>query len=197
MFASAGSYSVSLVVNDTFGLRNSTVQTVSVTRDSIAPTTSNNYNGSLHTSAFTIVLTAQDSQSGVAATYYKINDGQTQTVAASGQPRISSEGQNKLEYWSTDIAGNTEEHKILTGIKLDTSAASTPTQSPPPTVKPTVAATATPTPTADISTNPTSSASETVKPDGQEPPSWILYISVIAAGIVVLLVAVPVWLKRK
>ena len=198
VFAASGSYSVSLVVNDTFGLRNSTVQTVSVARDSVAPVTSNNYDGTGHTSAFTIVLTAQDSQSGVAATYYRINDGQIQTVGASGQPRISSEGlNNKLEYWSTDLAGNTEEHKILTDIKLDTSVASSqPTQSPPPTIKPTVDATVTPTPSGDISTSPTSSASETVKPDGQGPPSWILYISVVAASIIVLL-AVAVWLKRK
>jgi subtilisin family serine protease len=206
IFASSGSYSVSLVVNDTFGFSNSTVQTVSVQKDSVAPITSNNFDGLVHTTAFTIVLTAQDSQSGVAAIYYKINDGQIQNVSTSGQPWISAIGlNNKLEYWSTDRAGNTEEHKVLTDIKLDTSVASSqPTQSPTPTVKPTIDSTVKPTvdytampsPTGEISTSPTSTNDVTIKSDGQELPLWLLYISILAVGIVVMSV-VALWLRRK
>lgn len=202
-FVSAGSYNVSLIVNDTLGFHNSTSRTVSVLRDSVAPVTSNNYDGSLHTSAFTIVLTALDNQSGVAATYYRINDGQIQAVSTSGQPRISVDGlNNKLEYWSIDLAGNTEEHKVLTEIKLDTSVAtSQPTQSPTPTVKPTVDATATPAPTGQISTNPTVTASATstvgatATPIGQGQHSWILYVSIIVLGIVALSAA-AFWIKH-
>ena len=39
------------------------------------------YDGLWHTSNFTITLTATDDLSGVAETYYKINDGPTKTLA--------------------------------------------------------------------------------------------------------------------
>jgi len=89
--------------------------------DETPPTTSNDYDSLWHTSDFAIILTATDDLSGVAETYYKINDGPTKTVSADGQPLITTEGaDNKLEYWSVDNADNEElPHKILTGIKLD------------------------------------------------------------------------------
>ena len=62
-----------------------------------------------------------DFMSGVAETYYRINDGPTKILSVDGQPNITVEGSNNtLEYWSVDNVGNEElPHKILTGIKLD------------------------------------------------------------------------------
>jgi hypothetical protein len=75
---------------------------------------------------FTITLTAIDHESGVAETYYRINDGPIKAVTVDGYPLITTEGSNNtLEYWSVDRAGNEElPHKILTGIKLDKTAPS-------------------------------------------------------------------------
>jgi len=88
--------------------------------DSTPPTTTDNYDGKWHSSDFTITLTATDSASGVANTFYKINNGPTKTVIADGQPIITTEGaDNTLEYWSTDNANNEENHHLLNGIKLD------------------------------------------------------------------------------
>ncbi len=119
VFASEGTFTVNLLVSDDFGFQDSISQTVSVTRDSEGPVTHDNYDGSTHTAAFTITLTATDDLSGVAEIYYKINDSPTQTVTANGQPLISSEGVNKLEYWSEDAAGNQETpHKTINNIIL-------------------------------------------------------------------------------
>ena len=67
------------------------------------PTTTDDYNGEWWTSDFTINLSASD-YFGVNQTYYKINGGATKTVAANGQPQITTESANNtLEYWSTDM----------------------------------------------------------------------------------------------
>jgi predicted secreted protein with PEFG-CTERM motif len=89
--------------------------------DSNPPTTSHNYNGLWHTTDFIISITATDDLSGVAETYYELNNAPTKTVSANGQPLIATEGANNtLEYWSVDKANNEElPHKVLTGIKLD------------------------------------------------------------------------------
>jgi hypothetical protein len=89
-------------------------------KDTTPPVTKNNYDGLWHTSDFTITLTATDDSSGVAETFYITNGGATKTVSTDGQPLITTEGSNnKLEYWSTDKAGNAETHNVLNNIKLD------------------------------------------------------------------------------
>lgn len=95
-----------------------------VVTDTTPPTTTDNYDKMWHTSDFTITLAATDVDSGVAETYYKINDGATQTVSADGNPFITTESaNNKLEYWSIDNADNEElPHNILNEIKLDKTA---------------------------------------------------------------------------
>jgi len=89
--------------------------------DKNPPVSIDGYDNVWRTADFTITLTATDDLSGVAETFYRINDGSTKTVNADGQPFIATEGaNNKLEYWSIDNAGNEElPHKILSGIKLD------------------------------------------------------------------------------
>lgn len=92
-----------------------------VVKNSTLPSTFDNYDGLWHTTDFTITLMAFDGESGVAETYYRIDNGQIQNVSTSGQPQISVESANNtLEYWSTDKAGDEElPHNILTSIKLD------------------------------------------------------------------------------
>jgi len=82
--------------------------------------TTDDYDGVWHTADFTVTLTAPD-PSGIADTYYKINNGPTKAVSVDGQPHIMTESTNNtLEYWSVDNADNEElPHKILIGIKLD------------------------------------------------------------------------------
>jgi len=89
--------------------------------DTTPPTTIHNYDGLWHKNDFFVVLVANDDFSGVAETYYKINEGPARNVGSNGQPIISTEGINNiLEYWSIDKAGNEEiPHKILSCIKLD------------------------------------------------------------------------------
>jgi hypothetical protein len=95
--------------------------TFAVVKNSALPSTFDNYDGLWHTTDFNITLTAFDGESGVAETYYRIDNGPIQNVSTSGQPQISVESANNtLEYWSTDNAGHEElPHNILTGIKLD------------------------------------------------------------------------------
>jgi PKD repeat protein len=85
---------------------------------------SDNYDGLWHAADFTITLTSVDNGQGIAATYYKINNGPTKSVGADGQPRITTDGANNiLEYWSVDGAGNEElPHKMVSQIKLDKTA---------------------------------------------------------------------------
>jgi hypothetical protein len=65
-------------------------------------------------------LSATDDLSGVKDTFYRINGGVIENVSSAGQPTITSEGgNNTLEYWSVDNAGNEESHNFLTEIKLD------------------------------------------------------------------------------
>ena len=92
--------------------------------DYIPPMTSHDYDGLWRNTDFTITLTATDHESGVAETYYRINDGPVKAVSIDGQPYVTTEGANNtLEYWSVDAAGNEEfPHKVLTGIKLDKTA---------------------------------------------------------------------------
>ncbi|MEM2130308.1 MAG: NosD domain-containing protein [Candidatus Bathyarchaeia archaeon] len=95
------------------------VELAEAVSDTTPPITNNNYNGLWHNSDFTITLTATDNV-GVNETYYRINNGSTQSVSADGQPYITTEGANNtLEYWSIDNADNEESHHVLTGIKLD------------------------------------------------------------------------------
>jgi hypothetical protein len=97
------------------------------------PMTEDDYDGKWKTTDFIISLMASDSGGDLAEIYYRIGSGSVRTVSANGQPRITTENANNtLEYWSTDNAGNEENHHYLTGIKLDKTRPTmeTPSQSP-------------------------------------------------------------------
>jgi len=138
-YTTAGDFYVTLTVTDEYGFQNNTSTTVTVLEDTVPPITTHNYDGAWRTSDFTIALSAVDEESGVAETYYRINDGETKTLSADGQPFITTEGaDNTLEYWSTDNTGNEELHKNLTEIKLDKTAPAIgePTQQPDGEIQP-------------------------------------------------------------
>ncbi|MBO3832984.1 MAG: PQQ-binding-like beta-propeller repeat protein [Candidatus Brockarchaeota archaeon] len=89
-------------------------------RDVNPPITRAIYEDVWHNADFTITLEASDDLSGVAETYYRINNGPMKMVSVDGHPLITVEGANNtLEYWSVDNAGNEETHKFIIGIKLD------------------------------------------------------------------------------
>ncbi|NIS82039.1 MAG: PKD domain-containing protein, partial [Anaerolineales bacterium] len=119
-YQALGTYVVNLTVTDNDGASDTVAKSITIF-DVTPPVTTDNYDGLWHTSDFTINLTATDDLTGVAETYYRINDGTTKNVSIDGQPRITTESaNNKLEYWSVDAPGNEElPHKILTEIKLD------------------------------------------------------------------------------
>ncbi len=90
--------------------------------DNLPPVTTDDYDGLWHSSNFTITLSASDA-TGISETYYIINNGATNNVTLGGQPQISTEGNNSLEYWSIDTNGFVEfPHENLTGIGLDMTA---------------------------------------------------------------------------
>jgi parallel beta-helix repeat protein len=140
IYTATGTYQVNLTVTDNDGLTHSTAKSITAMEDFTPPTTIHDYDSLWHTSDFTITLTATDDLSGVAETYYRINDGPIQNVSTHGHPLITTEGaDNKLEYWSVDNSGNEElPHKILTGIKLDKTypTIETPSRTPDGDVSP-------------------------------------------------------------
>jgi len=104
----------------------------------IALQTINDYDGLTHTDEFAIHLTTLNALGGPTGTFYKINNGPTKSVAADGQPLITTQGiNNTLEYWSVDSNGIAESpHNMLTGISLENlnsnAGSLTSTLSPPP-----------------------------------------------------------------
>lgn len=88
--------------------------------DNQPPITKHDYDGTWRKSSFKVNLTADDGQgSGIKTIKYRLNDSYEKTVDIDGQPIIDEQGENKLEYWSIDIAGNEEPHKVLSRVRLD------------------------------------------------------------------------------
>src|SRR5262249_13053476 len=69
-----------------------------------------------------VSLTASDSASGVANTYYTIDGGATQTYVSPFN--LSAAGTHLLTCWSVDAVGKTEHQQSLT-VQVDTTAPST------------------------------------------------------------------------
>jgi hypothetical protein len=69
-----------------------------------------------------VYITATDSASGIANTYYMLDGGPTHTYA--GTFNISTGGVHIVNYWSVDLAGNTEAQKSLT-VRVDSDAPTT------------------------------------------------------------------------
>jgi Bacterial Ig-like domain (group 3)/Pro-kumamolisin, activation domain len=92
--------------------------------DTIAPVTtaslSGTFSGGVYISAVTVKLSASDSGSGVAATFYQIDGGATLTYA--GAFAVSATGSHVIHFFSKDLAGNVESTKTAAfTIKAPTS----------------------------------------------------------------------------
>ncbi|UVI32000.1 discoidin domain-containing protein [Paenibacillus spongiae] len=79
--------------------------------DQQPPTTTDNAPSGWVNQDTTVTLSASDNESGVATTYYKVNDGAEQTGTS---VVLSEEGVHKLVYWSVDKAGNVEQAHTVT-----------------------------------------------------------------------------------
>ena len=86
-----------------------------LTSASLNPETPNGQNN-WYTVQVNVTLTANDEISGVAATYYRINDGPTQIYTVPFA--ISDDGIYTTQFWSIDNAGNNETAKEI-GFKID------------------------------------------------------------------------------
>jgi|GEM_PF-2028177 len=88
--------------------------------DNQPPITRHDYDGLWHKLDFTVNLSADDGDgSGVSSIKCILNNGYERDILIDGQPKIDEQGENTLEYWSIDVAGNEEDHKILSNAKLD------------------------------------------------------------------------------
>lgn len=113
-----GTFIVNLTVTDDDGETDTVSKSITI-YDVVPPVTVDDYDGLPRTSDFAINLTATDDLSGVQAVYYKINDSPVMDIETHGQPHISTEGYNQLEYWAVDSYGNEETHHVISNIKLD------------------------------------------------------------------------------
>ncbi len=111
--------SASASVSDRAG--NTASETVSgIKIDRKAPITSANAPTAWVNNSTTVKLAATDNLSGVAGTYYTINDGDQKAYNADGIS-FSAEGTYTLKFWSVDKAGNVEAANTAT-IKIDLTA---------------------------------------------------------------------------
>jgi len=101
-----------------------THQTVTIKIDQTGPTTQNAVSGpsgggNYFLGAVQFSLTATDNLSGVAAIYYRIDGGATQTYTSAFT--LSVDGTHAVDYWGVDAAGNSQNPATAT-IRIDSTA---------------------------------------------------------------------------
>ena len=121
--SSEGQHQLSFWSVDRLG-NSETHQTVTIKIDQTGPTTQNAVSGpsgggNYFVGAVQFSLTAADNLSGVAAIYYRIDGGATQTYSSAFT--LSGDGTHVVDYWSTDAAGNSQNSYTAT-IRIDTTA---------------------------------------------------------------------------
>src|SRR5205823_4669619 len=94
------------------------VKTVEVKIDKTAPVTESNVSDQWNQGEVAIELTATDDLSGVAKTFYSINDSEFVEGTAL---TVTEEGVNKVSFYSVDNAGNVEDAKTVE-VKIDKTA---------------------------------------------------------------------------
>ncbi len=99
-------------------------QTAPVSVASVSPAAQNGSNG-WYTSDVTVNLTASDDLSNVAKTEYQVNNGDW--ITFTGSIPVFGEGIYKVDYRSTDQAGNVEQIQTIE-FKIDKTAPSLPVQ---------------------------------------------------------------------
>ncbi len=96
--------------------------------DGTTPSTTATAPSGWNNTSVEVTLSASDSLSGVAGTYYKLDGGAAQTYTSA--ITISADGVHTLEYWSVDSAGNEEAHHTVQ-VQIDqTGPTITHSQSP-------------------------------------------------------------------
>jgi hypothetical protein len=120
----SGQDSFSYTVSDGHG-GTATANVTVLVNDVTPPATTSSLSGTAGNngwwrSAVTVALSATDSASGVAGTYYKV-DGEAQAHSYNGTFSVSGDGNHTVEYWSVDGAGNVETHHSVS-FKIDATA---------------------------------------------------------------------------
>ncbi|WP_372661897.1 LamG-like jellyroll fold domain-containing protein [Cohnella sp.] len=112
-----GDYTVTFSVYDARGAYAALPVNIEVV-DTIKPETTDDAPQGWVNHDVTVHLTATDSGSGVAATYYTLNGGEVETGASVS---LKEDGIHTLVYWSVDNAGNVEEAHTVT-VQIDKTA---------------------------------------------------------------------------
>jgi len=73
----------------------------------------------LFTDPVTVTLSASDNLSGVVGSFYRIDGGSTQTYSSPFS--IVTDGNHSVEFWSVDVASNSETHQTRI-VRIDTAA---------------------------------------------------------------------------
>lgn len=121
--ATKGIHTISYWSTDVAGnVEDQTLNSITLKIDGNAPTTTvinpiSPDSGWFVTSGIPVAFSADDAESGIAATYYQIDGGAALTY---GEPFTAdlSTGSHTITYWSVDLAGNAEA-KRTTEIKVD------------------------------------------------------------------------------
>jgi len=103
---------------DAAGNREAT-QTATVKVDTTAPSTESDSDGKWHAGPVSVTLTATDTLSGVAESFYRLDGGAD--VPYLVPFTISAEGTTSVDFWSKDAMGNTEPNGS-TQVKIDYTA---------------------------------------------------------------------------
>ncbi|MGB8099690.1 MAG: protease pro-enzyme activation domain-containing protein [Terracidiphilus sp.] len=134
VLSSQGIETVNAFSKDNAGIYSS-LASVSIKIDTTPPVTTAALSGTevsnQYQSAVGVVLAATDNLSGVKATYYSVDGGAA--VTYSGPFSISIVGSHTLNYWSVDVAGNTETANSQPLI-IDSPTSAMLTASPNPSV---------------------------------------------------------------
>ena len=123
-FATTGSHTIKYWSTDVAGnVEDQTGNSITVKIDGNPPTTTvinpiSPASGWFVTSGIPVAFDANDAESGIAATYYRIDSGDVRTY---GDPFTAdlSTGAHTITYWSVDLAGNVEAEQT-TDVKVDT-----------------------------------------------------------------------------
>ncbi|MCX8189674.1 MAG: hypothetical protein N3F05_00375 [Candidatus Diapherotrites archaeon] len=123
-----GNYFIDVNIHDSTGLNSIVSSNSGFMIDNNAPITTDNAPIGWQSNSFNVTLTCSDIKSGCNKTYYRIDSGLWQT---GNIITIVKDGNHLIEYYSVDIAGNTEStkssyaalklsnHTFTIGVKLD------------------------------------------------------------------------------
>lgn len=117
-----GPHSFSVRATDEAGNVDGTPATFTWLVDTVAPTTGDDAPSGWKNADVTVALTAADSGSGVADTYYALDDGGLvvgTSVVVSAPADHSNDGVHTIHYYSGDHAGNLEAERT-TSVRIDT-----------------------------------------------------------------------------